>query len=118
MIAALFALAWLWLDAMRAREAATAVGKRLCEREGLQFLDDTVAIAALGLGRSRGGPLAIRRTYRFEFSDTGDNRRNGSITLLGAQVEATYLDPHRFEDTQCCPAGATVVEIRPWPRSE
>ncbi len=114
---ALLAIGWLWLDAMRAREAATALGKRLCAAEDLQFLDDTVAIAGLGLGRNGHGHLAIRRTYRFEFSDTGDNRRSGSITMLGAWVEATYLEPHRFEE-EPCPAGATVVEIRPLRGSE
>lgn len=32
---------------MGAREAAQAAGRRACEREGVQFLDDTVAIAGL-----------------------------------------------------------------------
>ncbi|MBC7794143.1 MAG: DUF3301 domain-containing protein, partial [Clostridia bacterium] len=30
-------LAWFWVDSMRAREAATRAGKRICEQEGVQF---------------------------------------------------------------------------------
>jgi hypothetical protein len=38
--------------------------------------------------------VALRRIYSFEFSDTGNNRLDGSITLLGASVQALYLAPH------------------------
>ena len=37
------ALAWIWLSAARAREFATILARRHCEKRGLQFLDDTVA---------------------------------------------------------------------------
>lgn len=114
----LLAAGWVWLDAMRARETATVVAKRLCAEAGVQFLDDTVAIARLGLGRHGGGTLSIRRTYSFEFSDTGDNRRAGSVTLLGGRLEATHMEPHRFEPPQPPLESIKVVEIRQWRGSE
>lgn len=92
------ALGWFWLDAMRAREAAQAAGKRACAREEVQFLDDTVASEKLGLARDGRGRLLLRRTYRFEFSDTGDNRLEGSIVLLGDRVESLTMEPHRLPE--------------------
>ncbi|MGH8670429.1 MAG: DUF3301 domain-containing protein [Burkholderiales bacterium] len=99
-IIALFAAtAWFWLDTMRVREAAVQVGKTACQRDGLLFLDDTVAFASMGLQRDARGHVALRRTYRFEFSDTGDNRLKGTIVMLGDRLEtlalgSLYIDPH------------------------
>ncbi|MFN7085848.1 MAG: DUF3301 domain-containing protein [Burkholderiales bacterium] len=87
-------LGWLWFDGLRVREAAVCAAREACVADGVQLLDDTVALAAWGLARGAGGRLAMRRTYRFEFSDTGDNRLEGSVTLLGGEIQALYLAPH------------------------
>lgn len=80
------ALAWFWLDSLKAREAAVRAARTACEAEGLLFLDDTVAIAGLKPSRDEKGRFALQRAYDFEFSDTGNNRRAGSIVLLGRRV--------------------------------
>ena len=80
------ALAWLWLDSLKAREAAVAAAREACAVEGLLLLDDTVAIAALTLARGDDGRIRLRRAYTFEYSDTGNNRRDGSVVLLGRRV--------------------------------
>ncbi len=85
---------WLWLTSLRAREAAVEAARLACTADGVQLLDDTVALASLWPQRTGSGTLALRRIYRFEFSDTGNNRLNGSITLLGPEVQALYLEPH------------------------
>jgi hypothetical protein len=87
------ALVWLWFDSMRARERALVLGKRSCERDGLMFLDETVECVSLRLARNAEGRVALRRTYSFEFSDTGNNRRNGSVVMLGGEVESLYTEP-------------------------
>lgn len=87
------ALVWLWYDSMRARERAVSAGKHVCARDGLQFLDDTVQIVKLWPARNSDGRLALRRTYRFEFSDDGARRRGGVVVMLGAQIESLDLDP-------------------------
>lgn len=79
-------LAWLWLDSLRARDAGIRAVRAACASEGLQLLDDTVAIAGLKPARDDDGRLALRRTYAFEYSDTGDNRRRGSVVMLGQRV--------------------------------
>ena len=85
-IALLAAIAWLWLDSLKVREAAVRAAKEICRAEGLLFLDDTVSIAGLRLARDGGGQVRIQRAYDFEYSDTGDNRRKGSVVMLGHQL--------------------------------
>jgi hypothetical protein len=87
------ALVWFWADSMKAREAALRAARRACEADGLQLLDDTVAIAKRKLARDDDGVLRLERAYRFEYTDTGDNRRVGGVTLLGAQVTMLYVGP-------------------------
>ncbi len=84
---------WFWVDSMRAREAALEAGRRACAAEGVQFLDWTVAVVKIRIARSGDGRLRLRRIYEFEFSDTGNNRLQGSVTLLGTQLIALYLAP-------------------------
>ena len=84
----------LWLDSLRARERAVRAGKAACERYNLQLLDDTVSFARLRLARDEEGQLRIARTYVFEFSDTGNNRRHGAIVMLGGDLQDLQLEPY------------------------
>ena len=83
-----------WIDSLRARERALAAGRAACECYGVQLLDETVAASALRLARDRDGRLRIRRVFAFEFSDTGNNRRHGSVVILGAEVQDLQLEPY------------------------
>jgi hypothetical protein len=89
--------ALFWVDSLRARERALAAGRAACTRYGLQFLDETVAFARLRLARDAEGRLRLRRTYTFEFSDTGNNRRNGAIVILGSELADLQLEPYRLQ---------------------
>jgi hypothetical protein len=93
-IALIAAGMFLWLDSLRARERALQAGRSACERYAVQFLDDTVAFARMRLARNDEGGLRIARTYTFEFSDTGNNRRHGAIVMLGAQLQDVQLEPY------------------------
>ena len=90
------ALLWFWLDSLRALEYARNAGRQGCSRSGVQFLDDTVAGTALRLARNESGRLAFRRSYRFEFSETGNSRLEGRLTLLGARLESVTMEPYRI----------------------
>lgn len=87
---------WLWLDTLKAREIGIQAAQRACAEDGLQFLDESVVGQRAGLARDDNGQLRLRRVYRFEFSDTGDNRRPGSVTLLGHDVEILHLRPNLY----------------------
>lgn len=89
--------ALFWTDSLRARERALAAGRRACERYGVQLLDETVVFASLRLARDEDGRVRLKRTYRFEFSDTGDNRRHGAIVMLGPDLSDLQLEPYRIQ---------------------
>lgn len=78
--------AWFWLDSMRAREIACGISRETCERLGVQFLDDTVALQRLRAARNRAGHLRLLRTYQFDYTDTGEQRNKGTISLLGIDL--------------------------------
>ena len=90
-------LLMLWVDSLRARERAVEAGRAACRRHELQFLDDTVSFTRIRLARDDEGQLKIRRTYTFEFSDTGNNRRHGAIVMLGGELQDLQLEPFRMQ---------------------
>ena len=86
------AVGWYWYAGMQVREQAIAVGRRACADASLQFLDESVALARTRFARNSNGQMQFLRDYRFEFSDTGDNRRPGVVRMLGDRVEWVSLD--------------------------
>jgi hypothetical protein len=94
----LAALAWFWFDSMRALEIARNAGKMACSNANLQFLDDTVSSIALALARNKHGRRVLRRTYRFEFSETGNSRLEGQLILFGDKVESVTMEPYQILD--------------------
>jgi hypothetical protein len=77
---------WFFWDSLKAREAANAAMRTACKAERLLFLDDTVALESVWLTRDNDGHLKLRRVYGFEYSDTGQNRREGSVVMGGDTV--------------------------------
>ena len=88
----LAAAGWLWFDSLNARETAVAAAKAACNGEQLLLLDDTVAIARITPARDDEGGLHLRRVYGFEYSDTGNDRRTGSIVMLGGRILVINLN--------------------------
>ncbi len=87
------AVAWLWLDSLKAREVAVRAAKEVCAAEGLQFLDDTVSISGLMPARDGEGWITLHRAYQFEYSNTGDNRLKGSVVMHGHRVALLNVGP-------------------------
>jgi len=97
LLLALFVGLLYWWDASRAKEVARLHGRRACDREGVQFLDDTVVLSRVRLRRNANGQLAIRREYRFEFASDGGRRYEGHMVLLGNQLLGLTLEPYRIQ---------------------
>jgi hypothetical protein len=89
-------LGWFWFDSVHTIEIARNAGKHACDEANVQFLDDTVAGIALALVRDKSGRRVLRRTYRFEFSDTGDSRLEGQLIMLGDKIESVIMEPYRM----------------------
>lgn len=82
----ILALTLIWLDGARAREFAIELARSYCRKRGLQFLDETVALARMGLRWTREG-LRVRRMFRFDFSLEGSGRHVGYVLMLGTRLE-------------------------------
>ena len=92
LLAALGGGGWFWFDSLRAREQMLTTCRRLCRDLKLQFLDETVTLARLRLGRSEAGWPEFTRLYQFEFSGTGQDRWQGRVTLAGSRVLTVQFD--------------------------
>ncbi len=82
---------WFWYDSMRARERAVGGARQLCAEQGLQFLDDTVALRRLSVSLDHRGPH-WHRTYRFEYTTDGTDRHTGCIFVHGADPVRAGLE--------------------------
>lgn len=98
-LALLLAGAWFWMDSAKAREAGMRAARAACDADDLLLLDDTVALGMLRPERDDAGRLRLRRVYHFEYSDTGNNRRRGSVTLLGSELVMLYVGPRAVPET-------------------
>lgn len=96
LLLAMAALGWFWFDSMSALEVARNAGRQVCGNANVQFLDDTVARIGLALERNEAGRRVLRRTYRFEFSETGNSRLEGRIILLGGKIESVTMEPYQI----------------------
>ncbi len=89
-------LGWYWMHSIRILEIARDAGRQACIKDEVQFLDDTVASTRLALARDTSGRRILRRTYRFEFTETGNNRRDGEVVMLGERVESVTMEPYQI----------------------
>lgn len=100
LILLLVLIGWFWVDSTRVGELARRTGFKLCQQHKLQFLDDTVHLSKLYLGKNTYGQLKILRRYRFEFTNNEYRRYNGEITFAGMQQIKTYMDAYPLDAMQ------------------
>jgi len=79
-------IVWFWQDTLRARELALRAAGEACRSQQLQLLDGTLA-----LQRSKQGRVTLQRTFQFNYSIEGNDRRTGFIITLGNLVEQVGL---------------------------
>ena len=84
---------WVLWGNLKARETANAAISAACRTEGLLFLNDTVGLESIWPVRNGEGRATLRRIYGFEYSDTGHNRRKGTVTLVGDAISALDVGP-------------------------
>ena len=91
MIAA-FPLVLFWSSSRAAAETAAYFGRQLCQRAGVQWLDQSVHQISIGVQRSETGQLRWKRVYAYEYSHDGQDRYAGNITLVG-QKAVSWVEP-------------------------
>ena len=89
-------LLWFWLSSIHILDIARNAAKNSCFKADVQFLDDTVAGTGISFTRDHTGRRALRRSYRFEFTETGNTRIEGQVIMLGGSVESVTMDPYQI----------------------
>lgn len=102
---------YLWQAALRAREHARALGQDLCDRAGVQLLDQSVALRRLRLIRGADGWFRLLRRYRFEISMDGADRHFGSLDVAGDRVVAFSLPDALSASGDATPAGSVPPRL-------
>jgi hypothetical protein len=91
-LAALGLLVWFWISTLQAREQAVDIARRSCERNQVQFLDQSVALESLKPGRYPTGNMTWKRIYGFDYSQEGVERQHGRVFMLGNRLEQIQRD--------------------------
>ena len=82
---------WFVWDTWKTRDHANDAMRAACAARGLLFLDDTVSLRSVRPVRDANGQLRLRRIYTFQYSGSGYDRRDGSLTLTAQRVTSLVL---------------------------
>ena len=85
MIAGAAVVAW-WNASRAAAERAEALGRDACAAADVQWLDQSVHANGLRVYRRADGWLGLERSFRFDYSEDGQDRHIGRIVLLGDKL--------------------------------
>jgi len=87
-----FVVACLYfLSALRVRELAVQAVSLASRRDDFQLLDQSVHMQRISLSRDREGRWRIWRQYRFDYTYDGVERRQGSVIMLGRQLQSIVV---------------------------
>ena len=89
---------YYWWSASVIKEIALAATKLHCQNMDVQLLDECIALNRLWFKQDEMGKNRVWRSYRFEFTLTGENRYDGHTILLGSKVLLIQLDPYRIRE--------------------
>jgi hypothetical protein len=79
--------AFFFFSAARAAaERAAEIGRDACQAAGVQWLDQSVHATGMRLRRHASGWLGLERSFRFEYSEDGQDRHVGRVVLLGRSL--------------------------------
>lgn len=88
---------WYWLKAREVKERALRAAASYCQSLDLNLLDQSVALKRVRVVKDSRGRYCLARTYNFDFSANGEDRYEGSITMLGMYQDSIKLAPHRID---------------------
>ncbi|QDA58076.1 DUF3301 domain-containing protein [Thermomonas aquatica] len=77
---------FIFTAARAAAERAADIGRDACHAAGVQWLDQSVHATGMRLRRHDNGWLGVERSFRFEYSEDGQNRHVGRVVLLGEKL--------------------------------
>ncbi|AFC86615.1 DUF3301 domain-containing protein [Frateuria aurantia] len=95
-----------WLQLSRGRELAANEARRLCQRHGLQLLDETVGLRSLRL-RRHDGRLSLIRGYAFDVSIDGADREASRLWMTAAGIHGYQLPTISGSTPEPAPTAST-----------
>jgi hypothetical protein len=105
--------AWLWRG-HGIRERALARVRQYCVEQDVQLLDDNVALRRLTMINDALGRRRLARVYAFEFTVTGMQRLNGSISMFGERPGPIWLEAHPLPESDS--ASGQIIQLDQWRR--
>ena len=69
-------LVLFWQYSLRCRDIAIETARNTCRHHNAQFLDGTASLSAIRPYFSSESGFALKRTYTFDYSEDGIDRRN------------------------------------------
>ncbi len=93
----LAALGWFWHASLQVRERATRAARGACDADGVQFLEETVALRRLRPCRDAAGRLVLCRVYQFDYSVDGASRQQGFVHFTGRRLDGVGLGPRQLD---------------------
>ncbi len=93
-------LIWFWLDSMKINETARIYGAKMCKKNNVQFLDDTVHLSSVKLSKTKYGQIRLFRKYNFEFTNSEYHRYHGELTLVGRQLQSSHMEVYRVDSLE------------------
>jgi hypothetical protein len=88
-----------WWNSGRFKGRARSLAFDHCQQFGLQLLDQSMVIRGIWPERTASGNLALRRSYVFEFSSTGEQRYQGLLVLQGMNLKSIELEAYKLPDS-------------------
>lgn len=95
-IIALSSIVVLWYKNLAYKDLAYKAALNFCKEADVQLLDQTIYLRSIRPMKNDHQLWRLRRHYQFEFTPTGTERYNGSVTLLGRQTIDIQLAAHRL----------------------
>jgi len=80
-----------FLSALRVRELAVQAVGLASRRDDFQLLDQSVHIQRISLSRDGAGRWRVWRQYRFDYTYDGVERRQGTVIMLGRQLQSIVV---------------------------
>ena len=77
---------FIFTAARDAAELATRIGRDACKAAGVQWLDQAVHATGIRLRRHENGWLGLERSFRFDYSEDGQDRHIGRLVLFGDRL--------------------------------
>jgi len=93
-------VAWFWIDSTKVIESARTFAAKMCKKNNVQFLDDSVHQIKFSFGRNSYGQLKFIRKYEFEFTNNEHQRYKGMLVFAGCQLLSSEMDAYRIISTE------------------